>query len=441
MKNKVNPKEAHSIIKALEGGIVPIKGIQHLLVGRNEEVQEIISILNSVMEGGSDIRFWTGDFGSGKSFMLRTIESIAIEKNFAVSTVDLTPTRRFHASDGKARALYTEIVNNITVRTCQDGNAIATILEEWINGIIADVSEKNNIPVSKVLMAENKKLVEDQMLNITSSFSSVGLSFEFGQAAAKYYEGVVEDNRMLKLKALRWIRGDMDTKTEAKRELGIEKIVNDDNWYDGVKSLSELLLGIGYSGFVINFDEAVNLYKLPLSQTREKNYEKILNIYNECKSNKAKGLFINFGTTRKTVFDENSGMSSYGALKGRLGKEDVMDSGLINVNRTVLPLRVLNPEEIYTLLENLINIYNVRYKTNIQLKTEQIKMYMEEQLNRPGAVEFLTPRAVIKDYLEILDLIRQNPDESVERIINVKFGSKPVPVTKDKDNMDEIEVL
>ncbi len=441
MKNKVNPKEAHSIIKALEGGIVPIKGIQHLLVGRNEEVQEIISILNSVMEGGSDIRFWTGDFGSGKSFMLRTIESIAIEKNFAVSTVDLTPTRRFHASDGKARALYTEIVNNITVRTCQDGNAIATILEEWINGIIADVSEKNNIPVSKVLMAENKKLVEDQMLNITSSFSSVGLSFEFGQAAAKYYEGVVEDNRMLKLKALRWIRGDMDTKTEAKRELGIEKIVNDDNWYDGVKTLSELLLGIGYSGFVINFDEAVNLYKLPLSQTREKNYEKILNIYNECKSNKAKGLFINFGATRKTVFDENRGMSSYGALKGRLGKEDIMDSGLINVNRTVLPLRVLNPEEIYTLLENLINIYNVRYKTNIQLKTEQIKMYMEEQLNRPGAVEFLTPRAVIKDYLEILDLIRQNPDESVERIINVKFGSKPVPVTKDKDNMDEIEVL
>ncbi len=441
MKNKVNPKEAHSIIKALEGGIVPIKGIQHLLVGRNEEVQEIISILNSVMEGGSDIRFWTGDFGSGKSFMLRTIESIAIEKNFAVSTVDLTPTRRFHASDGKARALYTEIVNNITVRTCQDGNAIATILEEWINGIIADVSEKNNIPVSKVLMAENKKLVEDQMLNITSSFSSVGLSFEFGQAAAKYYEGVVEDNRMLKLKALRWIRGDMDTKTEAKRELGIEKIANDDNWYDGVKTLSELLLGIGYSGFVINFDEAVNLYKLPLSQTREKNYEKILNIYNECKSNKAKGLFINFGATRKTVFDENRGMSSYGALKGRLGKEDIMDSGLINVNRTVLPLRVLNPEEIYTLLENLINIYNVRYKTNIQLKTEQIKMYMEEQLNRPGAIEFLTPRAVIKDYLEILDLIRQNPDESVERIINVKFGSKPVPVTKDKDNMDEIEVL
>lgn len=442
MKNRVNPKEADNIIKALEGGIVPKKGIHHLLVGRNEEVQEIISILDSIIQGGSDIRFWVGDFGSGKSFMLRTIESIAVQKKFAVSTVDLTPTRRFYASDGKARALYSEIVGNIIVQTSQDGNAINTILEEWINKIVMDVSEKEGIPMNQVLMTKNKELVENEILNVTSSFNSIGLSYELGQAIAKYYEGIVEDSRVLRLKALRWIRGDIDTKTEAKRELGIEKIVNDDNWYDAIKNLAELFSDIGYSGFVVNFDEAVNLYKLPLARTRERNYERILNIFNECKSNKARGLFVNFGSTRKTVFDENRGMSSYGALKGRLGTEYSMDSKLLNTNRTVLPLRPLSVEEIYTLLENLINIYNTHYKENISMKTEHIKMYMEEQLNRPGAAEFLTPRAVIKDYLEILDLIRQNPDKSVENIIYAKFGKKAVPVTKDEDNKDdEIEVL
>ncbi|MFL0197185.1 ATP-binding protein [Clostridium sp. WILCCON 0269] len=442
MKNRVNPKEADNIIKALEGGIVPRKGIHHLLVGRNEEVQEIISILDSIIQGGSDIRFWVGDFGSGKSFMLRTIESIAVQKKFAVSTVDLTPTRRFYASDGKARALYSEIVGNIIVQTSQDGNAINTILEEWINKIVMDVSEKEGIPMNQVLMTKNKELVENEILNVTSSFNSIGLSYELGQAIAKYYEGIVEDSRVLRLKALRWIRGDIDTKTEAKRELGIEKIVNDDNWYDAIKNLAELFSDMGYSGFVVNFDEAVNLYKLPLARTRERNYERILNIFNECKSNKARGLFVNFGSTRKTVFDENRGMSSYGALKGRLGTEYSMDSKLLNTNRTVLPLRPLSVEEIYTLLEDLINIYNIHYKENISMKTEHIKMYMEEQLNRPGAAEFLTPRAVIKDYLEILDLIRQNPDKSIENIIYAKFGKKAVPVTKDEDNKDdEIEVL
>ena len=442
MKSRVSPKEADNIIKALEGGIVPRRGIQHLLVGRNEEVQEIISILDSIAQGGSDIRFWVGDFGSGKSFMLGTIESIAVQKNFVVSTVDLTPTRRFYASDGKARALYSEIIDNIVVQTSQDGNAINTILEEWINRIIMNISKRDNIPTNELLMIENKEIVENEILNVTSSFNSVGLSYELGQAIAKYYEGIVKDNKVLKLKALRWIRGDIDTKTESKRELGIERIINDDNWYDAIKNLAELFSDIGYSGFVVNFDEAVNLYKLPMAQTRERNYERILNIYNECKSNAARGLFVNFGATRKTVFDENRGMASYGALKGRLGTEEGMDSKLLNTNRTVLPLKPLSVEEIYTLLENLNDIYNVHYRKNISMTTEHIKMYMEEQLNRPGSAEFLTPRAVIKDYLEILDLIRQNPDESIENIIYEKFGRKSMPVTKDEANKDdEIEVL
>lgn len=442
MKNRINPKEADNIIKALEGGIVPRKGIQHLLVGRNEEVQEIISILDSIIEGCSDIRFWVGDFGSGKSFMLRTIESIAIQKNFVASTVDLTPTRRFYASDGKARALYSEIIDNIIVQTSQMGNAIDTILEEWINRIIMNVSERDNISMTELLMIENIQLIEKEILNVTSSFNSVGLSYELGQAITKYYEGIVKNNMVLKLKALRWIRGNIDTKTEAKRELGIEKIINDDNWYYAIKNLAELFLDIGYSGFVVNFDEAVNLYKLPLARTRERNYERVLNIFNECKSNTARGLYVNFGATRKTVFDENRGMSSYGAMKGRLGTEDIMNSKLLNTNRTVLPLKPLSVEDIYTLLENLNNIYNIYYTEDISMTTEHIKMYMEEQLNRPGADEFLTPRAVIKDYLEILDLIRQNPKESIDNIIYIKFGRDPMPVTKDKDDKDdEIEVL
>jgi len=440
--NRVNPKDAYNIIKSLEGGIVPRRGIQHLLVGRNAEVQEVISILDSIKEGGSDIRFWVGDFGSGKSFMLRTIESIALQKNFAVSTVDLTPTRRFYATDGKARGLYSEIVNNIVLQTSQDGNAIETILEKWINSIVTNISERDNINNEELLMMKNKGIVENAILNITSSFSSVGLSYEFGQAIAKYYEGIIENNKVTKLKALRWIRGDIETKTESKKELGINRIVNDDNWYDAIKNLSELFSKIGYSGFVVNFDEAVNLYKLPMARTRERNYERVLNIFNECKSNVAKGLFVNFGATRKTIFDENRGMSSYGALKGRLGKEDGLDSNLINTNRTVLPLRPLSVEEIYTLLENLNNIYNINYKENISMSTDDLKMYMEEQLNRPGAAEFLTPRAVIKDYLEILDLVRQNPNESVADVINQKFGKEIVPLTKDEnDKDDKIEVL
>lgn len=441
MAVRINPKEAASIIRSLEGGVVPNMGVQHLLVGRNREVEEVIKILDIVADGESDIRFWVGDFGSGKSFMLATIEQLALQKNFVVSTLDLNPSRRFYATDRKAVALYTEIIDNIKTKTLKNGNVLSSIIEEWLNQIFTNVAASLDVDVSEILEGSYQKEVTNEILNILEDFSAVGLSFEFGQALVKFYEGFINDNRLLKTNAIRWLRGDITTKTEAKKVLAINQIINDDNWFDALKNMSELFLGIGYSGFVVNFDEAVNLYKIPQSVTRERNYERILNIYNEAKSNIAKGLFINFGATRKTIFDENRGLSSYGALKGRLGSEDSMDNKLVNTNRTVLGLKPLSNEEIYTLLENLVNVYNVHYKESIEIAEPEIITYMEGQLNRPGADEFLTPRAVIKDFIEILDLKRQNPDEEIIDIISERFKDV-LAISKDPEDMDdEIEII
>ena len=114
--NRINPKEAMTIITSLEAGVVPDIGIGHLLVGRSAEVDELIKILENVGEGGSDLRFWVGDFGSGKSFMLKTIENLALSKNFIASTIDLNPSRRFYATDRKAVNLYSTIIENLKTK-------------------------------------------------------------------------------------------------------------------------------------------------------------------------------------------------------------------------------------------------------------------------------------------------------------------------------------
>ena len=439
--NRINPKEAMTIITSLEAGVVPDIGIGHLLVGRSREVDELIKILENIENGGADLRFWVGDFGSGKSFMLKTIENLALSKNFVSSTIDLNPSRRFYATDRKAVNLYSTIIENLKTKNARSGNVIEIIIEEWISNIFMTLSEEKSYDIKDLMAGQYQEEVVGIILETLAKFKAVGLSYELGQALCKYYEGFINDDTLLKLKAIRWIRGDITTKTEAKKELGINEIINDDNYFEAIKNLAELFKEIGYAGFVINFDEAVNLYKLPHATTRERNYEKILNIYNECKSNLARGLFINFGATRKTIFDESRGLASYGALKGRLGTESSMDSEFINTNKTVLGLKVLTNEEIYTLLENLVNIYNTYYKTSIDITTDEIVSYMEGQLNRPGADEFLTPRAVIKDFIEILDIKRQNPDVEVDRVLADKFGNI-LAVSKDPDNLDdEIEVI
>lgn len=434
---KINPKQAQVIIKSLEAGIVPNIGIEHLLVGRLSEVEEIIEVLDEVSRGGSDFRLWVGDFGSGKSFMLATIEQLALSKNFVTSTIDLAPQRRFYATDKKAQALYREIADNIKTKTKRTGNVLGEIVEEWIMKIFTELSQENLWEMKDLIRGEYRKAVEDRILDSIEDFDSVGLSYEMGQAIVKYYEGLISNDRDLKTKSIRWLRGDISTKTEAKRELGIGEIINDDNYFEAIKNLSELFNSIGFSGFVINFDEAVNLYKLAQSVTRQRNYERILNIYNETKSERAKNLFINFGATRATVFDESRGMSSYGALAGRLGELYDKDLDLINTKKTALLLKPLTEEEIFTLLENLLNIYNINYGQEIHMDKETIIKYMEGQINRPGAKEFLTPRAVIKDFLEILDLKRQNPEVSIDQILESKFQGLTSPVEKDPDDHDD----
>lgn len=256
----------------------------------------------------------------------------------------------------------------------------------------------------------------------------------------KYFEGIAEDNVSLQIEAIRWIRGDITTKTEASKELGIKNIINDSNYLIALKNLAELFLKIGYKGFVINFDESVNLYKLPRALTREKNYEMILNLYNETKTNEAKGLFINFGATKNTVYDERRGLASYGALKTRFGNELMKVKGFVNVNSTVIDLKPLTPEEIFILLKKLLEIYNSANQTMLVVDDRAIEEYMEAQLNRPGAEAFLTPRAVIKDYIEILSLLRQNQDYSFSQILAERFGRKTFLVEKDTDDHDEIEI-
>lgn len=437
----LKPKESSSIINALQGGVVPRVGIQHMLVGRAREADAIIKSLENVASGNSEVRFWIGDFGSGKSFMLQLIETLALRTNFVVSTVDFTPVNRLYSSDGKARALYSEIITKILVQTDQDGNALMSILDQWIEKIIGQIVKSKQIDFDDLTKPENSDLVTDKIIETTRRFSSSG-GFEFGQAISKYYAGYASGNTALQESALRWLRGQYTAKTDSLRELGIREIINDSNYYEMLKNFAELFVAVGYQGFVINLDEAINLYKIPQSQTRNTNYEQILNIYNDCTQRKAKNLFINFGGTPSFLEDERRGLFSYSALKGRLSFGRFEESDFVDLSQPVIYLQPLSQEDIFTLLSKLKTIFEQHYGVTIACTREHITRYMEGQLNRPGAEEFLTPRKVIREFLQILNISRQNPQTNIDQLLDKMFGQNNGIITKDSDNHDDdIEVL
>ncbi len=442
---KIRPRVARQILSALEGGVVPKQGIQHLLVGRAAETEEILSILEQVEDGASEVRIWVGDFGTGKSFMLRTIQQLALMKNFACTTADLTPTRRFQASDGKALALYRELIKHLQTQGAEEGQALPAILLRYLKTRSGKLPAFSGLSLDRgeEWMQLDSSMVQDlrrEIFRDFSQFQSGGLAFEFSQALVGYLEALVENRPQKQFQILRWLGGLMETKTEAKKELQIHRIINDDTWTDALQNWAELLRRAGYAGLVANFDELVNLYKLARAQSREQNYERILNLYNDCKGGNVQGLFLNFAATRKAVYDERRGMSSYGALKGRFGLASENLQELADQRSTVQQLKPLSPEEIYTLLEKLQELYRTVYPFDPAFSPQEIARFMQAQLNRPGAEEFLTPRSVIKDFIDLLQLAEQNPDKEPKDILQSRFGRLGVMTRDAQDHDDDLSI-
>ncbi|BAP31607.1 uncharacterized protein CHSO_2570 [Chryseobacterium sp. StRB126] len=438
MIDNIKPKEATSIINSLVSGVVPKIGVQHITVGRSDEVNAFIGSLEDVKNGLSLVKFWIGDFGSGKSFMLHLLNTVALKQKFVVANADFTPDNRLYANDGKSVILYSAIMDNIAIQTKPEGGALQTLLEKWIEQVISKTAEENNIPLMEIRNDQYLELIQNSIMKTMNEITEVG-GFDFGSAIVKYYEGYIKGDELLRRNALKWLKGEYTIKTEARRDLGIREIINDSNYYDMLKNFCKLFVSMGYSGFMINLDEAINLYKISVSASREKNYEKILSIYNDCFQGKVSNLFINFAGTKEFLENERRGLFSYQALKSRLEGNKFETYEFRDFAQPVIKLMPLNHNEIFVLLKKLKLIFDFNYKTELNITDEEISAFMEEMFNKPGAAEFLTPREVIRDFLNILNIIRQNPDVDKGRL----FGD--IEISDERPNdlilLDSIEEL
>ena len=409
MSVKVKPKEATAIINSLISGVVPKIGVQHITVGRADEINMVLAALEDVKNGHSAMKFWIGDFGSGKSFMLHLLNTVALKQKFVVTQADLTPHVRLYSNDGKGQALYTALMDNIAIQTKPEGGALHILLEKWIEQTIMQAALSNNIPVTEIRNAEHMSLIQSEIIKTINAITEIG-SLDFGVAIIRYYEGFITGDDTLLKNALRWMKGEYTTKIDARRDLGVSDIVNDRNYYDMLKNFCRLFINIGFSGFVVNLDEAVNLYKIANPGMRQRNYEKLLSMYNDCFQGKIGHIFFNIAGTTETLEDSKKGFYSYGAMKTRLQVNKFETAQLRDYAQPVIRLMPLDHNEIFVLLHNLKEIFDFNYQVNIDFPDEDIKTYMEELHNKPGADEFLTPRAVIRDFLNILNILRQNPE-------------------------------
>lgn len=393
---KIRRRERDAIIQSLRSGVVPRLGQHHIQVGRVEEVRAVVEDLDRIGDGSSGVRFLIGEYGSGKTFFLNLLRTIAMEKRFVTVHADLSPDRRLHATGGQARSLYTELMRNMATRGKPDGGAIGSVVERFVSQALTEARETGTSP----------EAVIRQRLNVLSEM--VG-GYDFAEVVAAYWTGHDTGNDQLKANAVRWLRGEYGTRTDARAALGVRTIIDDANFYDQLKLFARFVTMAGFAGLFVGLDEMVNLYKLANTQARNANYEQILRIVNDSLQGSAAHLGFLFGGTPDFLLDTRRGLYSYQALQSRLAENTFAAPGLVDYSGPILRLENLTPEDFYVLLTRLRHVYAGGDPAAYLLPDEALHQFMQHCASSIGDAYFRTPRTTVKEFLNLLAVLDQNP--------------------------------
>jgi hypothetical protein len=405
-EKRIRLKERDAIIQSLKAGVTPKIGIQHIQVGRVHEVKSLYRDIQNISEGGSAFRLIIGEYGSGKTFFLSVVRTIALKEKLITVHADLAPNRRIHASSGQARNLYSELMRNLSTRNKPDGNALASVVERFVTIAIQE-ADNNHTSVSSVI---HKRL---------SSLTELVGGYDFAKVINAYWVGHEEDNDLLKENAIRWLRAEYSTKIDAKKDLAVRSIISDSSFYDALKLMSLFVRQAGYSGLLVNLDEMVNLYKLNSTQARTSNYEQILRILNDCLQGTAEHIGFLLGGTPEFLLDTRKGLYSYEALQSRLAENSfAKKAGVIDYSSPALHLSNLTPEELYILLKNIRHVFAGGDSSKYLVPDEALKAFLYHCSQTIGEAYFRTPRNTIKAFIDMLALLEQDSSLTWNSIID-----------------------
>lgn len=400
----IRPKDRDAVVQSLRAGVVPRTG-QHLVqVGRTKEIETLVDDINRISDGGSSFRVVIGEYGAGKTFFLNLVRAVAMEKKLVVASADLNPDRRLHASGGQARSLYAELMRNLSTRTKPDGGALPGIVEKFISTAMTEAKATGSS-------------TEDIVRRNLGELSELVNGYDFADVIAAYYRGYEEGNEQLKSDAIRWLRGEFATKTDARQALGVRTIVDDASVYDQLKLMARFVRLAGFNGLLIGLDEMVNLYKLANTQARNANYEQILRILNDSLQGNAVGLGFILGGTPEFLLDTRRGLYSYPALQSRLAQNTFTSSDLVDFSGPVVRLSSLTPEDFYVLLQKIRGVYAYGDSTKFLIPDNGIVSFMEHCSKRIGDAYFRTPRTTITSFINLLAVLEQNSQATWESLL------------------------
>ncbi len=424
---KLSKRVSTALLNALNAGVVPRVGLGQIAIGREKEIAIVLQDFEHIASGGAGFRFVIGRYGAGKSFTLQLIRNLAMENGFVVADADITPERRLVGSQGAGIATYRELMRNLATKSRPEGGALSTILERWIAAIQTQVVQETGTTPSD---ADFDRQVEARIRLVTQDVADLVNGFEFANVIIAYWSGYRSNDDAKKEAALRWMRGEFSTKTEAKAALGVRVIIDGDSWYDYVKLMARFVADIDYKGLIVILDEVVHLSKIPIAVSRQNNYDKLLAMFNDATQGRVSHLGTLIGGTPQFLEDPRRGLYSDPAWQRRTAQSRIVEAELSDAFAPVIRLEPLTDAELTELLARIAIVHHTHYDTAKPLTSAEITRFLTALRSRVGSQSWLTPGEVIRDFMTVLNLLQQKPDLSIDELLNTETFQSSAKTTQ-----------
>ena len=143
----------------------------------------------------------------------------------------------------------------------------------------------------------------------------------------------------------------------------------------------------------------------------------MLTMCNDALQGKAQYIGMVMSGTPQCVEDHHRGIYSYEALRSRLQEGKFSSQGAQDLMGPVLRLQPLTPEEMLVLTEKLADIHAGLYGYGRTITDNDLAEFIKIEYGRIGADDHITPREVIRDFIELLDILFQNPQTDIRQLL------------------------
>jgi hypothetical protein len=343
----ISPQRLRDLLDSLRRGTVPSRGLDVFAVGLERYSVAIQEDLQRVSEGGASVKCIRGEYGTGKTFLARWIQTLAKNQGFAVSEVQISETETpLH----RLETVYRRSMERLATADTENG-ALGSLIDGWLYALEQDAIDGEGIDPNDpaALLAATETLMEKRLQAVTRTQPA------YASALRAYHRAVVA-GRIEEAQALvAWLAGQPNVAAAHKRSAGIKGDIDHFGALASLQGLLAILRDSGKPGLVLVLDEVETLQRVR-GDVREKSLNALRQMIDEIDAGRYPGLYLLI-TGTPAFFDGPQGVQRLPPLAQRLHVDFQTDARFDNPRAVQIRLQAFDEERLVKVGGRIRDLY------------------------------------------------------------------------------------